>query len=151
MYLCAKLDNQDFMEPDDKGIATGGTKDDKKQRKQFIIDFYGKWIAENPAKQIFNHSLNDFINVRFLSFQETAGHASHTCKSTIAVTYLSDILKNAKYLQTVKPKSENKNQQRFSEIIVMKYSKEGFGEIKLTVGVLKGSKQKIQYCVTAVE
>ncbi|MDR0205898.1 MAG: hypothetical protein LBI45_01370 [Bacteroidales bacterium] len=50
----------------------------KKKRKEFIIAFYSKWIAINPKKQIFNKSLNDFINVRFLSIQETAGHASHT-------------------------------------------------------------------------
>ena len=123
----------------------------KKIRKAFIIAFYSQWIAENPTKQIFNKFLNDFINVRFLSIQETAGHASHTYKSTIAVTYLTEVLENAKSVTTVKPKSENKNQKRFSEIIVMEYSKESFGEIKLTVGVLRGSKQKVQYCITAIE
>jgi hypothetical protein len=51
----------------------------------------------------------------------------------------------------VKPKPENKNQQRFSEIIVMEHLQTEFGKIKLTVGVLKGSKQKIQYCITAIE
>jgi len=132
-------------------IPTGDTTEDKKQRKQFIVDFYGQWIAVNTTKQIFNKSLNDFINVRFLSLQETAGHASHTYKSTIAVTYLTEILENAKRITSVKPKPENKNQQRFSEMIVMQHSKKVFGEIKLTVGVLKGSKQKVQYCITAIE
>jgi hypothetical protein len=60
-------------------------------------------------------------------------------------------LEKAKQVTSVKPKPENKNQQRFSEIIVMEYSQAEFGKIKLTVGVLKGSKQKIQYCVTAIE
>ena len=123
----------------------------KKIRKAFISTFYSQWIAANPTKQIFNKSLNDFINVRFLSMQETAGHASHTYKSTIAVTYLTEVLENAKYVTRVKPKPENKNQQRFSEMIVMEYSKKDFEKIKLTVGVLKGSKQKIQYCLTAIE
>ena len=123
----------------------------KKIRKAFIGTFYSQWFAANPTKQIFNKSLNDFINVRFLSMQETAGHASHTYKSTIAVTYLTEVLENAKYVTNVKSKPENKNQQRFSEIIVMKYSKKDFETIKLTVGILKGSKQKIQYCITAIE
>ena len=123
----------------------------KKARKAFIIAFYSQWIATNPTKQIFNKSLNDFINVRFLSIQETAGHASHTYKSTIAVTYLTEILENAVYATTVKPKPENKNQQRFSEVLVLEYSKEDFEKIKLTVGVLRGSKQKVQYCITAIE
>ncbi|MDR0205899.1 MAG: hypothetical protein LBI45_01375 [Bacteroidales bacterium] len=60
-------------------------------------------------------------------------------------------MENAKSATIVKPKSENKNQKRFSEIIVMEYLKESFGEIKLTVGVLRGSKQKVQYCITAIE
>jgi len=132
-------------------LPKNDTTEAKKIRKEFIIDFYSKWIAINPTKQIFNKLLNDFINVRFLSIQETAGHASHTYKSTIAVTYLTEVLENAKPVSTAKPKSENKNQKRFSEIIVMEYSKENFGEIKLTVGVLRGSKQKLQYCITAIE
>ena len=123
----------------------------KKERKKIIIDFYSQWIAANPTKQVFNKSLNDFIHVRFLSIQETAGHASHTHKSTMAVCSLTEILKNARCVSSVKPKPENKNQQRFSEVIVMEYSKDAFGKIKLTVGVLKGSKQKVQYCITAIE
>jgi hypothetical protein len=34
-------------------------------------------------------------------------------------------------------------------MIVLKPRKNG--KIKLTVGVLKGSKQKVQYCITAIE
>jgi hypothetical protein len=132
-------------------IPEGDSTEEKKQRKQFIVDFYSQWIAVNTTKQIFNKSLNDFINVRFLSLQETAGHASHTYKSTIAVTFLTEILENAKYVATVNPKPENKNQRRFSEMIVMQHSKKNFGEIKVTVGVLKGCRQKIQYCITAIE
>ncbi len=132
-------------------LSKDDTIEAKKERKNFLIDFYSQWIAENLTKQIFNKSLNDFIHVRFLSIQETAGHASHTYKSTVAVTYLTEILENAKFVSSVKTKPENKNQQRFSEILVMEYHKEIFGKIKLTVGVLKGSKQKIQYCITAIE
>ena len=132
-------------------LSKDNSTETKKIRKAFIGAFYSQWITLNPTKQIFNKSLNDFINVRFLSIQETTGHASHTYKSTIAVTYLTEILENAKYVTSVKPKPENKNQQRFSEMIVMEYSINGFEIIKLTVGVLKGSKQKIQYCITAIE
>ena len=141
----------DIMDLNTNRIPTGDTIEEKKKRKEFIIAFYSQWIAVNTTKQIFNKSLNDFINVRFLSLQETAGHASHTYKSTVAVTYLTEILEKAKYVTSVKPKPENKNQQRFSEMIVMQHSKKIFGEIKLTVGVLKGSKQKVQYCITAIE
>jgi hypothetical protein len=33
----------------------------------------------------------------------------------------------------------------------MEYKKAGFGKIKLTVGELRGSGQKVQYCITAIE
>jgi hypothetical protein len=146
------------MELDDKGIATGSSKEDKKQRKQIIVGFYGKWIAENPDKRVYNESLEAFIEVRFLSLEETAGHASLTYKSTVAVTFLSEILANAvarkdRYENIVAevPKPHVKNQSRFSRIFIMEYEKVGFGKIKLTVGELRGSGQKIQYCITAIE
>ena len=140
-----------YMEENKLNLPKDDSPASKKERKQFIIGFYSQWIAVNTTKQIYNKSLKDFINVRFLSIQETAGHASHTYKSTIAVTFLTEILERAKRLQSVKPKPENKNQERFSELIVMEYSKKNFEKIKLTVGVLKGSKQKVQYCITAIE
>ena len=40
---------------------------------------------------------------------------------------------------------------RFSKIFTMYYEKPAFGRIKLTVGELRGSKQKVQYCITAIE
>ena len=146
------------MELDKNGIATGGTKEDKKQRKQFIVDFYSKWIVASPTKQIFNKSLETFIVVRFLSIEETAQHASTNYKSTVAITFLSDILANAAVKKnkqgsiiTEKPKPNVKNQARFSTIFIMEYEKAAFGKIKLTVGELRGSNQKIQYCITVIE
>ena len=146
------------MELDINGIATGGTKEDKKQRKQFIVDFYGKWIITNSEKRLYNKSLEAFIEVRFLSVEETAGHASTTYQSTVAVTFLSEILENAVVQKDKKgniiadaPKPNVKNQARFAKFYVMKYEKANFGKIKLTAGELRGSKQKIQYCITAIE
>ena len=143
---------------DDNGIALGDTKEDKKQRKQFIVDFYGRWIAANPEKRLYNKSLEAFIEVRFLSLEETAGHASLTYKSTVAVTFLSEIIENAIAKKDKKgniifemPKPNVKNQSRFSKMFVMEYNKNNFGKIKLTVGELRGSKQKVQYCITAIE
>ena len=139
-------------------IATGITKEDKKQRKQFIIDFYGKWILSNPTKRLYNESLKDFIEVRFLSLEETAGHASLNYHSTVAVTFLSEILEKALVKKDGRgdiivdlPKPKVKNQSRFSKLYILEYEKANFGKIKLTVGELRGSKQKIQYCITAIE
>jgi len=132
-------------------IPQGQTKEDIEQREKFIKDFYANWNAVNPTKHIFNIALNDFIHVRFLSIQETAEHAAFTYKSTLAVTYLTEILEKATVEKRVKPKPNNQNQKRFSEMIIMQYSKKAFGKIKLTVGVLKSSRKNIQYCITAIQ
>jgi hypothetical protein len=132
-------------------IPQGRTREDIQQREKIIKNFYATWNAVNPTKHIFNIALNDFIHVRFLSIQETTNHASATYESTLAVTYLTEILEKATVTKRVKPKANNQNQKRFSEIIIMQYSKPILGEIKLTVGVLRGSRQHIQYCITAIE
>ena len=140
------------MELDINGIALGDTKEDKKQRKQFIKDFYQQWEILNPTKKIFNKSLNDFINVRYVSVDETMGHASHRYISTFAVMFLTEILEKAKKKGV--PKNANpgkKSQKGFEKIIPMEYRKETFGTIKLTVGVKREAKEKIQYCITAIE
>jgi hypothetical protein len=133
------------------GIPQGRTREEMQFRKKFIKDFYVKWNIENPTKCIYNFDLKDFIFVRFLSLHETSLLAALSYKSTIAVTYLTEILENATVEKRVKPKANNQNQKRFSEIVLMKYNKKGFGKIKLTIGILKESKLKIQYCITAIE
>ena len=132
-------------------IPQGQTKEELQIRKKFIKDFYAIWNAANPTKHVYNVNLQDFISVRFLSIQETSLLAALSYKSTLAVTYLTEILEKAKITERVKPKPNNQNQKRFSEMILMRYDKKEFGAIKLTVGVLKSSRQKIQYCITALE
>jgi len=132
-------------------IPQGRTREEIQQREKIIKNFYASWIAINPTKHIYNIALNDFIHVRFLSIQETANYAATTYKSTLAVTYLTEILEKATIEKRVKPKQGNQNQKRFSEVIIMQYNKRTFGKIKLTVGVLRGSNQKIQYCITAIK
>ena len=132
-------------------IPKGLTKEDVKARKKIITDFYAQWNASNPAKRIYNVDLQNFIYVRFLSMQETAEHASLRYNSTKAVTFLTEILELATIKSRTKPKIGVANQKRFEEVITMEYKKMGLGKIKLTVGVLRGSKQHIQYCITAIE
>jgi hypothetical protein len=133
-------------------------KEDYQERKKFIVNFYANWIAANTTKHIFNKSLNSFIEVKYLSINETAGKAAYNFKSTLAVTFLTEILENAKAkidrggnLIFENPKEKVKNQKRFSKIFTMFYEKPDLGKIKLTVGELRGSKQKVQYCITAIE
>jgi hypothetical protein len=140
------------MELDKNGIAIGDTTEDKKQRKRFIMNFYKMWETENPQKQVFNKSLKDFVNVKHISVKETTGQASHRYISTLAITFLTEILENA--IQKGSPQNTNPqrdNQKGFEKIIVMEYNKKDFGKIKLTVGVKRGTKEKVQYCITTIE
>jgi len=45
------------MDLDENKLPTGDTKEDKKERKKFIKEFYRNWRILNPTKQIFNKSL----------------------------------------------------------------------------------------------
>ena len=132
-------------------IAKGRTREEIQQREIFIKNFYVAWNSSNPEKRIYNVNLKAFIYVKFLSFQETVEKAARSYKSTLAVTYLTEILELATVINYTKPKEGNKKQSCFSDIIIMQYNKANFGEIKLTVGILRGSKEKIQYCITAIE
>jgi len=140
------------MELDKNRIATGNTIEDKKARKRFIKDFYKNWGILNPTKQIFNKSLNEYINVRHISVEETSGQASIRYKSTLALMFLSEILKNAVTKGNPRNSDTTKdNQKGFEKIIIMEYTKPEFGKIKLIVGVKRGTKDKVQYCITAIE
>jgi len=133
-------------------IPKGTTPEEIKERKKIIKDFYAIWNAANPTKRVFNTNLKEFINVRFLSIQETSLIAANKYLSTFAIThYFTEILELAHEVRRTPPKKDNENQKRFSEIIVLEYKKKEFGTVKLTVGVLRGSGQHIQYCITAIE
>ena len=139
------------IQDNQKKIPQGRTREEIQQREKIIKDFYAMWIAVNPDKRIYNAHLKAFIYVRFLSMQETVEKAARSYKSTLAVTYLTEILELAQTVNYSKPKIGNKKQSRFSDLIIMQYCKKSFGKIKLTVGILRGSKEKIQYCITAIE
>ena len=132
-------------------IPSGDKLEDIKKRETIISEIYRKWYDDNPTKAVFNHNLNDYINIRFVSINETIHHASRSFLSTLAVLQLDLILKNAYQVgRPVRPKPGNKNQDDFSEIILMECPLIGMGVAKLTVGVKKKTGMKIQYCITAI-
>ena len=131
-------------------IPQGRTKQEIQQREKIIKTFYANWNAANPEKRVYNANLQAFIYIKFLSIQETAEKAARNYKSTLAVTYLTEILELATIANHTKPKEGNKKQSRFSDVIIMHHNKANFGKIKLTVGVLRGSGQNIGSTVKVV-
>ena len=108
------------------------------------------WKLCNPSQRRFNLSLNEYINIRFVSITETCAHASRNYLSTLAVLQLDAILTNAKRVSTVRSK-DNGNQRTFEKIIIMKYDCVGIGVVKMTVGVRRRTHEKVQYCITALK
>ena len=124
-------------------IPAGRAKEDIKVREKLIKDFYAQWIAEHPEKKIWNRNLGAFINVKFLSINETYEKASRSYESTLAVFRLTEILEGAVKLGEQPAKRNTRNQKQFEKLLIMKY-----GEVKLTVGLQRSNQDLVQYCIT---
>ncbi len=125
-------------------IPKGDSKEDKKARKQLIKDFYSNWIAKNPAKSVWNKSLNAFIYIKGKSINETSGQASISYESTREVFRLTEILSHAALIKKKPPKRDNKNQKPYVEILVM-----GQESALLIVGKQETTGEYVQYCISA--
>ena len=104
----------------------------------------------NPNLCKYNLDLKENIYINHTSLIETAGRASLTYLSTLAVLQLDAILQNAKLQFVDKPKPGNKHQAKFEKMLGMQYSCPGIGDVRLMVGVRKRDKTKIQYCITSL-
>ena len=142
------------METQDDKIIQIPLEDGKeamKQRQEIISQVYRKWTEENPDKRVYNRSLNDYINIRYLSITETMRHASKTYTSTLALLQLDTILRySVVYGKPKPPKKGVANQKMFSYMLEMHYELIGIGLVKMMVGV-KRTGEKVQYCITAIE
>ncbi len=132
-------------------IPTGDTPEDKRARHKLILSFYHQWKHKNPEAKRYNYSLKDDINIKNVSLVETAGHASLTYLSTLAVLQLDAILSNAIFVEKVPANQNKNNQSKFESMLRMEYQCVGIGLVKLLVGVKRSDKTKVQYCITVIE
>ena len=131
-------------------IPTGNSREDIQQRELIIRDFYHEWKEKNPSQKKYNLSLKEYINIRMVSIVETSEHAAKSYLSTLAVLQLDAILVGAKKISIKNVKPQNKNQKPFEKIIIMEYDLVEIGKIKMTVGVRRRTREKVQYCITAI-
>lgn len=143
--LCDGLDK---ILPED--IPTGDSGEDRRMRNRLIRQFYYQWMYNNSEKKVFNKSLNDYIYVKHISINETAGHASLRYHSTLAVLQLDSILPNAVLKESKPVNPKTKNQKGFMKMLIMEYHCPGIGLVRLTVGQKKSDRSKVQYCITAI-
>ena len=120
-------------------------------KKDIIFNFYQDWKRHNPDQKKYNICLKEDINIRSVSIDETAAQASISYLSTLAVLQLDAVLTNAWLLKSVPSKADSKNQRRFESMLIMEYVCQGVGRVKMTVGVKRSDKSKVQYCITAID
>ena len=131
-------------------IPTGNSAEDRRRRQKIILSFYHSWKLKNPDAKKYNFNLKDDINIRHISLEETAGQASLTYLSTLAVLQLDAILTNAVLIDTTPVNTKKKNQRGFIKMLRMSYNCPGLGLVKMMVGVRQSDKSKVQYCITAI-
>ena len=145
----ASSDDSFEIAPED--IPTGDSVEHRRARQKFIQAFYAHWKEMNPELRVFNDSLQDYIYVKYISIQETAGHAALTYLSTLAVLQLSTILRESVLERELAPKQHTANQKQFQKMLRMRHNLPGIGRVKLMVGVKRSDNMKVQYCITAIE
>ena len=143
-----QLSDDGVIRPED--VPVGDSTEDRRERQEIIKKFYYYWKKAHPELCMYNADLAENIYINHTSLVETAGRASLTYLSTLAVLQLDAILQNAKLSFVDKPKPGNKQQRKFEKMIGMEYSCPGIGDVQLMVGVRKCDKMKIQYCITAL-
>ncbi len=132
-------------------IPRGDSVEDRRNRQKIILSFYHEWKRRNPESKRYNISLKEDINIRYVSIKETAGHASLTYLSTLAVLQLDAILTNAVFVEKMPANQRKVNQQGFESMIRMSYYCPGIGGVKMLVGIKHSDKSKVQYCITVID
>ncbi len=137
------------IRPED--VPVGDTVGDRRIRSHLIRRFYFHWMGKHEDRKVFNKALNDYIHIKYISVNETAGHASLRYLSTLAVLQLDAILPNA-VLKDKKPaNTRTKNQKGFKRMLIMEYNCPAIGVVRLTVGQKASDDSKVQYCITAID
>ena len=64
--------------------------------------------------------------------------------------YMDSIIIIPKGKSSEEIKQGNKNQEPFERMMIMEYELIGIGKVKMTVGIRRRTKEKVQYCITAI-
>lgn len=156
MEECQIIESADAISSDDgvirpEDVPVGDSTEDRRERNRLIRQFYYQWLNRNDSRKVFNRSLNDYIHVKYISVNETAGHASLRYLSTLAVLQLDAILPNAVLKESKPIHQGTKNQKGFNRMLIMEYSCPAIGIVRLTVGQKRSDGAKVQYCITAID
>ena len=142
-------DERTAIEYDADGIPKGRTKEESLIRRKIIFDFIQKWRAEHiDNTRIYNTDLKEYIKINQVFMLESVAHAAYSYLSTKAVLKMEHVMEKARKIGLTKTKEGNSNQKPFEQMIIMRYKSEELGNIKMTVGIRKKTKEKVQYNIT---
>lgn len=148
------------IEYDEQGIPKGKSLEEIREREKILSQFLHKWSeSQSGERKIHNINLNEDIFIIGKSVAEIIQHSAKRYLSTLAVFHLEEVISQALPVRRVATKLGNSKQAEFSHMLLMVYQKEGFGSIKVTVGVrFRKPKvapdvlpKKIEYGITVLE
>jgi transcriptional regulator with XRE-family HTH domain len=148
---CISEQSDDYLEIRPEDVPVGDSVEDRRTRNRLIRKFYFHWMARHEDRKVFNKTLNDYIHIKYISVNETAGHASLRYLSTLAVLQLDAILPNAVLKDSKPANTRTKNQKGFKRMLIMEYNCPAIGMVRLTVGQKASDDSKVQYCITAID
>ena len=148
---CKSEQSEDYLEIRPEDVPVGDSVEDRRTRNRLIRKFYFHWMARHEDRKVFNKTLNDYIHIKYISVNETAGHASLRYLSTLAVLQLDAILPNAVLKDSKPANTRTKNQKGFKRMLIMEYNCPAIGMVRLTVGQKASDDLKVQYCITAID
>ena len=131
---CISEQSDDYLEIRPEDVPVGDSVEDRRTRNRLIRKFYFHWMARHEDRKVFNKTLNDYIHIKYISVNETAGHASLRYLSTLAVLQLDAILPNAVLKDNKPANTKTKNQKGFKRMLIMEYNCPAIGMVRLTVG-----------------
>ena len=127
----------------------GNSQEEKHIRRNIIHEFIQQWRANHKDTPfVFNENLNENIKINQLFLIESVSHAIGTYKSTKAALRFEEVMSKAQKIGLTKVKEGNSNQKPFQQMLVMRYTSEDLGDVKMTVGIRKVTKEKVQYSIT---
>lgn len=137
------------IEYDADGIPMGNSQEEKHIRRNIIHEFIQQWRANHKDTPfVFNENINENIKINQLFLIESVSHAIGTYKSTKAALRFEEVMSKAQKIGLTKVKEGNSNQKPFQQMLVMRYTSEDLGDVKMTVGIRKVTKEKVQYSIT---
>lgn len=133
---------------DAEGIPMGETQEEKSLRREIIHQYVQQWRADHESNpRVYNEDIKEYIKVNQVFLLESVTHSAHRYQSTKAVLHMEEVMAKATKVCVVKAK-DNSNQRPFKEMLLMSYSSEDLGKVKMMVGVRRRTLEKVEYSMT---